>query len=114
MFCSYHASPDLEARMDNRLNELRRKIRTLRLEMLDLEATTRDQIRHDQDCTASASQTMAMRKELAGLVRQWGILGGGDRLPTITERLRENYRPVVRPKPVPEKVQKRRLVARGR
>ena len=100
--------------MDNRLNELRRKIRTLRLEMLDLEATTRDQIRQDQDCTASASQTMAMRKELAGLVRQWGILGGGDRLPTITERLRENHRAVVRPKPVPEKVQKRRLVARGR
>jgi hypothetical protein len=46
--------------------------------------------------------------------RQWGILGGGDRLPTITERLRENHRPVVRPKPVPEKLQKRWLVARGR
>src|ERR1700730_15798780 len=113
MFCSYHASPDLEAPMDNRLNELRRKIRTLRLEMLDLEATTRDQIRQDRDCTASADQTMAMRKELAGLVRQWGILGGGDPLPTITERLRENYRPVVKTKTPPKKVQKRSLVARG-
>jgi hypothetical protein len=41
----YDASPDLEAPMDNRLNELRRKIKTLRLEMLDLEATTRNQIR---------------------------------------------------------------------
>ena len=101
--------------MDNRLNELRRKVSGLRLEMLDLEASIRDQINHDLDCTESSLRLMAMRRELTPLVREWALLGGGERLPTTRERLRENHRPVqkrrvVQPK---QKFEKRRLTARG-
>jgi hypothetical protein len=105
--------------MDNRLNELRRKIRTLRLEMLELEASIRDQINNDRDCTDSALRLMAMRQEMTERVREWTLLGGGERLPTIQERLRENYRPVQKPKAPPKqkmpmpKIEKRRLAARG-
>ena len=83
--------------MDNRLNEIRRKIKVLRLKMLDIEAAIRDQINHDRDCTEAALRLMAMRQEMTALVREWSLLGGADRLPTIQERLRENYRPVQKP-----------------
>jgi hypothetical protein len=105
--------------MDNRLNQLRRKISALRLEMLGLEASIRDQINNDQDCAESSLRLMAMRQELTALVREWTRLGGGERLPTIQERLRENYRPVQKPKAPPkqkmpkQKIEKRRLAARG-
>ena len=100
--------------MDNRLNELRRKISTLRLEMLDMEASIRDLVNDDRDCTESSLRLMGMRQELAALVREWALLGGGERLPTIQERLRENHRTVQKPKvPPKQKVEKRRLVARG-
>ena len=100
--------------MDNRLNELRRKISGLRLQMLDMEASIRDQINHDQNCTESALRLMGMRQELTALVREWSLLGGGERLPTIQERLRENYRAVQKRKvPPKQKAEKRRLTARG-
>jgi len=105
--------------MDNRLNELRRKIRALRLNMLELEAAIRDQVNHDRDCTDSALRLMAMRQEMTALVGEWVLLGGAERLPTIQERLRENYRPVQKPKAacrpkIPHrKPEKRRLAARG-
>jgi hypothetical protein len=106
--------------MDNRLNQLRRKISALRLEMLGLEAFIRDQINSDRECTESSLQLMGMRQELTALVREWTRLGGGERLPTIQERLRENYRPVQKPKGQPkqkiekqQKIEKRRLAARG-
>jgi len=99
--------------MDNRLNELRRKISALRREMLDIEASIRDQVNNDRDCTESSLRLMGMRQELTALVREWTLLGGGERLPTIQERLRENHRAVQKRKPQPkQKVEKRRLVAR--
>jgi hypothetical protein len=105
--------------MDNRINQLRRKISTLRLEMLASEASIRDQINNDCDCTESSLRLMAMRQELTAVVREWTRLGGGERLPTIQERLRENYRPVQKPKAPPkqklpkQKIEKRRLAAQG-
>jgi hypothetical protein len=100
--------------MDNGLNELRRKISGLRLNMLDMAASIRDQVNHDRDCTESSLRLMNMRQELTALVREWTLLGGGERLPTIQERLRENYWPVPKPKASPkQKVEKHRLVARG-
>jgi hypothetical protein len=109
--------------MDNRLNELRRKISGLRLKMLDMEASIRDQISNDLDCTDAALRLMDMRRELTALVREWSLLGGGERLP----RLRENYRAVQKPRShskshskIPskaqpkQKIEKRRLTARGR
>jgi hypothetical protein len=99
--------------MDNRLNELRRKISALRLKMLDMEAAIRDQINKDEDCTESSFRLMAMRQELTAWVREWTLLGGGERLPTIQERLRENYRPVRKHKAQPkQKIEKPRLAPR--
>jgi hypothetical protein len=122
MFRSYGVSPALEVFMDNRINELRRKISALRLDMLDIEVSIRDQISNDRDCSESAGHLMRMRQQLTVLIKEWTLLGGGERLPTITERLRENYRPMGRPKPVPAakprpaakpKIANRRLAARG-
>jgi hypothetical protein len=107
--------------MNNRLNEIRRKISTLRREMLDMEASIRDLVNNGRDCTESSLRLMGMRHELTALIREWALLGGGERLPTIQERLRENHRavqkrkaqPRPRPRPQPKrKVEKRRLVAR--
>ena len=84
--------------MDNRINEIRRKIRSLRAEMVDVEDAMHDQIRNDLDSTESALRLMAMRKELAALVAEWKAAGGSDPLPTIEERLKANNRPAQKPK----------------
>jgi low affinity Fe/Cu permease len=84
--------------MDNRINEIRRKIRSLRAEMVGVEDAMHDQIRNDLDSTESALRLMAMRKELAALVAEWKAAGGSDPLPTIEERLKANNRPAERPK----------------
>ena len=116
--------------MDNRLNELRRKISTLRIDMLEMEASIRDQVNDDRDCTESALRLMALRRELTAMVGEWARLGGKESLPAIHERLRQTYRPDRRPmtqakkkteQKVPPKVQpravkkvaKRRLLAWG-
>jgi chorismate mutase len=84
--------------MDNRINEIRRKISSLRAEMVHVEDTMRDQIRHDLDSTEAALRLMAMRTELAALVAEWKAAGGSEPLPTIQERLKANNRPAERPK----------------
>jgi len=84
--------------MDNRINEIRRKIRSLRAEMVGVEDAMHDQIRNDLDSTESALRLMAMRKELAALVAEWKAAGGSDPLPTIEERLKANNRPAQKPK----------------
>jgi hypothetical protein len=84
--------------MDNRINETRRKINLLRAEMLRVEDTMRDQIRHDLDSTESALRLMEMRKELSALVAEWRAAGGNEHLPTIQERLKANNRPASKPK----------------
>jgi hypothetical protein len=80
--------------MDNRINDIRRKIRALRERMLKVEASIRGQINHDLDCTEFSLQLMAMRKEMVGLIAERDALGGQETLPNIAERLRENYTPV--------------------
>jgi len=84
--------------MDNRINEIRRKISVLRSEMLRVEETMREQIRHDLDSTEAALRLMAMRAELAVLVAEWKAAGGSDRLPTVEERLKANNRSAQKPK----------------
>jgi hypothetical protein len=79
--------------MDNRINEIRRRISVLRAEMAHVEETMRDQIRHDLDSTDSALRLMDMRQELAALVADWRAAGGSDPLPTIEERLKASHRP---------------------
>jgi chorismate mutase len=84
--------------MDNRINEIRRKISSLRANMVRVEDAMRDQIRHDMDSTEAALRLMAMRTELAALVAEWKAAGGSEPLPTIQERLKANNRPAERPK----------------
>ena len=76
--------------MDNRINEIRRKMSALRSQMLAEEVCIRDQVNHDLDCTESSLRLMGMRAELG----EWKAVGGSDRLPTVAERLTEDYRPV--------------------
>jgi hypothetical protein len=84
--------------MDNRINEIRRKISLFRGDMVLVEDAMRDQIRHDLDSTEAALRLMAMRTELAALVAEWKAAGGSEPLPTIQERLKANNRPAQKPK----------------
>jgi hypothetical protein len=80
--------------MDNRLNEIRKKISAFRAEMRVVETEMRKQITHDQDCTAAGTRLLAMRKDLAVMIEKFTALGGAVPLPTVDERLKENYRPI--------------------
>ena len=84
--------------MDNRINEIRRAISLLRAEMVRVEETMHEEIRHDLDSTETALRLMAMRADLAALVADWKAAGGSEHLPTIEERLKANNRPAQKPK----------------
>lgn len=64
--------------MDNRVNELRKMIKALRISMMEAEAAMRDQIGHDRDCTFVAQDLLNMRTVMAGLVREKHSLGDHD------------------------------------
>ena len=72
--------------MDNRVNEIRRKISALRGEMARVEETMRNQINQDLDCTECAPFDGAA--DILLLVDEWKVAGGSDRLPTVEERLK--------------------------
>ena len=82
--------------MDNKLNEIRRKIRFLRSEMLSAEATIRRQVNCDEDCSGASMQLMAMRVVMLGLIAERNRLGGEERLLDVDERLKLDYRAVGR------------------
>ena len=80
--------------MDNKLNEIRRKISFLRSEMLKAEDTIREQINRDEDCTGASLRLMAMRTTLLGLIGERNSMGGAERLLDVEERLKAEYRAV--------------------
>src|SRR6266508_2799715 len=80
--------------MDNKLNEIRRKIRFLRAEMLRAEDHIRNQVNRGEDCSEAAVHLMAMRVTLLGLISERNRLGGEERLLNVDERLKLD---VVRP-----------------
>lgn len=82
--------------MDNKLNEIRRKIRFLRSEMLGAEETIRKQVNRDEDCSEASMQLMAMRVVMLGLIAERNRLGGEERLLNVDERLKVDYRAVNR------------------
>ena len=47
--------------MDNRINEIRRTIRALRVSMLEAEAIMRARIDRDEDCSFVAGEILKMR-----------------------------------------------------
>jgi hypothetical protein len=67
--------------MDNRISEIRRQIRALRVSMLEAEAIMRQQINRDEDCAFVAGDLLKMRLVMGRLVEERGMLG--DREPII-------------------------------
>jgi hypothetical protein len=74
--------------MNNKLNEIRRKIRMLRMEMLSAEDNIRKQVNRDEDCSVAAAHLMAMRVAMVGLIGERNRLGGEERLLNVDERLK--------------------------
>jgi hypothetical protein len=85
----------MEVTMDNKINEIGRKISFLRTEMLRYEDTIRTQINRDEDCSQSSMQLMAMRVVMLGLIAERNRLGG-ERLLNVDEMLKMDYRAVSR------------------
>jgi hypothetical protein len=92
--------------MDNKINEIRRKISQLRSEMLVLEAAIRQQINRDEDCSASSLHLMAMRGQLAALIGERNALGGYEPMLNVEERLKADYR-AANPKPIKGVIRRR-------
>ena len=69
--------------MDNRLNEIRRKISFLRTEMLRFEHTIRQQVNRDEDCSDESMQLMAMLLQLRSQRGQGQALANQDNLKTF-------------------------------
>jgi hypothetical protein len=61
--------------MDNKISEIRKRIRALRVCMLEAEDVMHDQIRRDEECSEVAGQILTMRAEMARLVRERTVLG---------------------------------------
>jgi hypothetical protein len=78
--------------MDNRINQIRRKIVTLRAAMLALQDDIRREVNDDLDCLASCQTLMTMRLQMIELIRLRDAMGGFEARPDIAERLRENRR----------------------
>ena len=78
--------------MDNKLNEIRRKIRFLPAEMLSAEDNIRKQVNRDEDCSEAAVHLMSMRVVMLGLIGERNRLGGEERLLNVDERLKLDVR----------------------
>jgi hypothetical protein len=78
--------------MDNKLNEIRRKIRFLRAEMLGAEDNIRKQVNRGEDCSEAAVHLMSMRVVMLGLIGERNRLGGEERLLNVDERLKLDVR----------------------
>jgi hypothetical protein len=82
--------------VDNKLNEIRRRIRFLRADMLRAEGHIRYQVNRGEDCSEAAVDVMAMRVTLLGLISDRNRLGGEERLLNVDERLKLDVRAVSR------------------
>ena len=80
--------------MNNKLNEIRRKISFLRSEMLRAEDAIRKTVNRNEDCTVASLQVMAMRTALLVLISERNRLGGSERLLDVDEMLKAVRRPV--------------------
>jgi len=79
--------------MNNKLNEIRRKISFLRSEMLRVEDAIRKSVNRNEDCTVASLQVMGMRTALLVLISERNRLGG-ERLLDVDEMLKVGRRPV--------------------
>ncbi|QPF82481.1 hypothetical protein IC762_22295 [Bradyrhizobium genosp. L] len=61
--------------MDNRISQIRRQIRALRVSMTEAEAIMREQIRRAEDCAFVAGDLLKMRLVMSRLVAERAVLG---------------------------------------
>ncbi|QOZ71070.1 hypothetical protein [Bradyrhizobium arachidis] len=91
--------------MDNRISEIRKVIRALRVSMREAEAIMHEQINRDEDCTFIAEEIMKMRGVMSELAKERRLLG--DTAPIVVASLFISRRP---PAPSCIRVTKRHLV----
>jgi hypothetical protein len=94
--------------MDNRINEIRRTIRALRVSMLEAEAIMRAQIDRDEDCSFVAGEILKMRAVMSVLVRERTMLGDSEPILVCNSFV---PRPPQTPRPVVAHPVRRRLIA---
>ncbi|MBB4371864.1 hypothetical protein GGD63_004665 [Bradyrhizobium sp. cir1] len=56
--------------------------------MADVEASVRDLVDRDRDCTEKALAQMDLRRKINLLIGEWRAAGGGDVLPDVRDRVR--------------------------
>jgi len=56
--------------------------------MAALEASVRDLVDRDRDCTEKALAQMDLRRKINLLIGEWKAAGGGDVLPDVRDRVR--------------------------
>jgi hypothetical protein len=56
--------------MDNKINEIRKQIKAIRVSMLEAEAIMHDQISRDEECSEVAREIMVMRAAMSLLVAE--------------------------------------------
>ena len=56
--------------------------------MADVEASVRDLVNRDRDCTERAQAQMDLRRKINLLIGEWKAAGGGGVLPHIRDRVR--------------------------
>jgi hypothetical protein len=82
--------------MDNRINQIRKQIRALRVSMLEAEAVMREQINRDEECSFVAEEILRMRVVMSLLVEERSQLG--DREPILVNSIFIRHRrPAVKP-----------------
>lgn len=56
--------------------------------MAGVEASVRDLVNRDRDCTEKALAQMDLRRRINLLIGEWKAAGGGDVLPDVRDRVR--------------------------
>ena len=56
--------------------------------MADAEASVRDLVNRDRDCTERAQAQIDLRRKINLLISEWKAAGGGEVLPDIRDRVR--------------------------
>ncbi|WGD50450.1 hypothetical protein QA641_33395 [Bradyrhizobium sp. CB1650] len=56
--------------------------------MADVEASVRELLNRDRDCTERALEQIGLRRKINLLISEWKAAGGGDVLPGLADRMR--------------------------
>ena len=56
--------------------------------MADVEASVRELVNRDRDCSERAQAQMELRRKINLLISEWKAAGGGEVLPDIRDRVR--------------------------